>query len=309
MRVLVAGATGAVGRPLVRRLRAAGHDVVGLCRTAESEARLAADGYESVRCDLADREATRAAVARAEPEVVVDQVTGLPSSFGSTRWSMASFYDRYVELAEGGRRELHRAAVEAGARRYVLQSVAFVYDPGGDGPRTEEAAVLRDPPSPWDRVLPALFELERQVLEGAPSGVVLRYGFFYGPGTNYAPGGRFFEDVRRGRYPLVGEARGQFSFIHVEDAAAAAVSAVERGTRVYNVVDDEPAPLADWLPHYARAIGAKPPRRVPRRLASLVAGPLVTYWATEQPPVSNRRAVRELGRELTRPSWRQGLAE
>jgi nucleoside-diphosphate-sugar epimerase len=155
-----------------------------------------------------------------------------------------------------------------------------------------------------------LRELERAVLtHTSTAGTVLRYGYFYGPGTNYGADGGFHEAVRRRRFPLVGKGQGVFSFIHVEDAAAATLAALERGPGVFNVTDDEPVASAVWLPEYARIIGAKPPPRVPAWLARLVAGPLAVYWATAQPPVSNAKAKAELAWTLRYPSWRQGFAD
>jgi 2-alkyl-3-oxoalkanoate reductase len=310
MRVVVAGATGVIGSVLARQLGEQGHDVAGICRSESGARRLSDAGIEPLRLDLADTPRLRDALRRAQPEAVVDQVTGLPDAIGSSRRAFNRFYERYDALAEGARRELHAAAAEAGARRYIVQSVAFGYEPGDPQPRTETAPLYEDPPKPWDRTLPALRALERAVLtHPSAAGTVLRYGYFYGPGTNYAEGGGFHEEVRRRRFPLVGKGEGFFSFVHVEDAAAATVAALDAGPSVFNVTDDEPAAAATWLPEYARIIGAKRPRRVPAWLARLVVGPLPSYWATAQPPVSNAKARAELDWTPRYPSWRQGFAE
>jgi nucleoside-diphosphate-sugar epimerase len=204
---------------------------------------------------------------------------------------------------------LFDAALAAGASRYVMQSIAFTYAPDSPALRTENDPVFADAPPPWKTVLPPLFELERRVT-GTPQidGVVLRYGYFYGPGTIYAPGAQIHEDVRRRRFPIAGSGCGMWSFVHVEDAASAATAAVERGDPgIYNVVDDEPSPLKVWLPVYAELIGAKPPLHVPAPLVAAVAGPLIVHWATSQPGVSNEKAKRELAWRPRHPTWREGF--
>jgi nucleoside-diphosphate-sugar epimerase len=193
----------------------------------------------------------------------------------------------------------------------VAQSIAFMYAPAGDRVKDEEGALLTDVAGPFGEGVAAMQAAERQVLEaGGLEGLVLRYGFFYGPGTYYAADGTQAADVRRRRVPLVGDGGGVTSFIHVDDAAAATVAACERGAPgVYNVVDDEPAPFRDWLPFYAEAIGAKPPRRVPGWLARLVAGRFAVGMATAARGASNAKAKRELGWEPRYPSWRRGFRE
>jgi nucleoside-diphosphate-sugar epimerase len=210
-----------------------------------------------------------------------------------------------------GTANLVSAALAAGARRIVAQSIAFAYEPVGGPIKNEDDPLFIDAPPPWSRSVRAVSELERLVTatEGI-EGVALRYGFFYGPGSSYASDGSLAREARRRRLPIVGAGRGVFSFIHVDDAAAATVAAVRRGSpTVYNVVDDDPAPQRDWVPRYAEALGAKRPFRVPKWLARLVAGQYVVMLATELRGASNERAKRELGWNPRYPSWRQGFAD
>jgi nucleoside-diphosphate-sugar epimerase len=193
----------------------------------------------------------------------------------------------------------------------VAQSIAFAYRPDGGPVKSEDDPLLDDAPLPFASGVKALHELDELVLgaEGL-EGLVLRYGFFYGPGTHYGADGTITQDVRRRRMPVVGGGTGVFSFIHVDDAADATVAAVERGEPgIYNVVDDEPAPLREWVPALAKAVGAKPPRRVPAWLARLVAGRQATDFALELRGASNEKAKRELGWQPAHPSWRTGFAE
>jgi nucleoside-diphosphate-sugar epimerase len=192
----------------------------------------------------------------------------------------------------------------------ITQSIAFLYAPEGERVKDEEARAFEDAPQPFGTAVAATLEGERLFLESGMEGVVLRYGWFYGPATYYAYDGNIVDDVRRRRFPIVGQGTGVFSYVHVEDAAAATVAAVEGGEPgVYNVVDDDPAPMRDWLPYYAHTIGAKRPFRVPAWLARRVAGAFTTSMATELRGASNAKAKRELGWEPTYPSWRQGFRE
>ncbi|TML26226.1 MAG: NAD(P)-dependent oxidoreductase [Actinobacteria bacterium] len=204
-----------------------------------------------------------------------------------------------------GTRVLLDAAQAAGARRFVAQSLAFVYAPDGEWVKDEEAPLASAP----EGVVVSVRALEQAVLEApALEGIVLRYGQFYGPGTWYATDGSIAERVRRRRFPIVGRGEGRFSFIHVEDAAAATVAAIERGRPgVYNVCDDDPAPLREWLPVYAAALGAKPPRRVPALLARMVAGATAAQAATAMRGAANGKAREELAWSPRYPSWREGF--
>ena len=309
MRLFLAGATGVIGRRLLPRLIAAGHEVTAMTRREERAADLRAVGAAPVVCDVFDAGALRAAVAAAQPEVVVHELTDLPPALDPRKMEkQVAGNDR---IRTEGTRNLVAASVAAGARRMVAQSIAFAYAPTGDGLKREEDDLWDEAPWPWSRSVEALHELEEAVTqtEGI-SGLVLRYGFFYGPGSSYGSGGFWDREVRRRRSPVVGKGSGTFSFIHVDDAADATVAAVERGAPgIYNIVDDDPAPMRDWLPAYAEAIGAKPPRRVPRFLARLLAGEWAVGMATDLRGASNARAKEELGWAPRYASWRQGFRE
>ena len=308
MRVFVAGASGAIGRRLVPKLLEAGHEVTGMTRSEERAERLREAGAKTVVADVFDEDRVRSAMEEASPEAVVHQLTSLPDRLD---FRDSSIYDATNRVRSEGTRILIESARVAGARRMVAQSIAFVYAPQGDWVKDEDAPVLEDAPGAFGDGARVVSEMERAVV-GADGleGLVLRYGFFYGPGTYYASDGSSAEDVRRRRQPIVGKGTGTFSFIHVDDAADATVAAVERGAPgVYNVVDDEPAALSEWLPVYAEAIGAKKPMRVPLWLAKLVAGKGVALFATQLRGASNAKAKRELGWEPRHPSWRQGFRE
>jgi nucleoside-diphosphate-sugar epimerase len=309
MRVLVAGATGAIGRPLVARLRGAGHQVVGMTRRAERAADLERQGATAVVCDVLDRPRLMAAVEGCRPDAVLHQLTAIPKRIDPRQVDQALAATN--RLRGEGTHNLLDAARAAGARRFLAQSVAFAYAPGGAGLRREEDPLFAEPPAKFRAALAAVRELETATLAAADlGGIVLRYGYFYGPGTVYARDGSFAEDVLRRRVPLVGDGAGVFSFVHVEDAAAATVAALERGQPgVYNVVDDEPAAARDWLPFYAGLLGAKPPMRVPRLVARLLAGAYVVHVMCAQPGASNTLARARLGFKPTRPTWRDGFRE
>jgi nucleoside-diphosphate-sugar epimerase len=292
MRVFVAGASGVIGRPLVAQLVAAGHEVTGMTRSRPQAVEEA--GATAVLCDALDAAALRDAVAAAEPEVVVHQLTALPPRFDPRRQHL---YDATNRVRTEGTRNL---LASAPGRRVVCQSIAFAYRPHRE-PRVldEDAPLFTSAPPPFGAATRAVAEMERMVLEA--DGLVLRYGWFYGPGTYYGEGGSTAKDVRRRLFPVIGEGSGLFSFVHVDDAAAATVAAVERGAPgIYNVVDDEPAPMREWLPLYASAIGARPPLRVPLWLARLAAGKAVSAMSTTLPGASNARAKAELGWQ---PRW------
>ena len=307
MRVFVAGASGAVGRPLVRQLLAAGHEVTGMTRREEHAAELRAAGAECVVCDVFDPQALAEAVTAAAPEVVVHELTSLPKRLDLRD---ARVYEANNRIRDEGTRNLVAAAQAAGARRLVAQSIGFIYAPVGGWVKKEDDPIL-EVGGGFGSAVRAAMSLERQVLgaEGL-EGLVLRYGFFYGPGTAYAPDGSQADEVRRRRFPIVGSGEAVFSFIHVDDAAAATVAAAERGDPgVYNVTDDEPAQLRDWLPAFAAAVGAKRPLRVPKLIARIAAGGEVVAFATTMRGASNAKAKRELGWQPRYPSWRQGFSE
>jgi nucleoside-diphosphate-sugar epimerase len=306
--VFVAGASGAIGRPLVRQLVAGGHQVTGMSRDRRRAGEIEAAGADGVVCDVFDTEGLGAVLGAARPEVVVNQLTALPTRFD---FRDQGLYEATNRVRTEGTRNLIAAARAAGARRMVAQSIAFVYRPVGDWVKDEEAPVMEEAPGSFGDALAAVHDLERQVLgaEGL-EGLVLRYGFFYGPNTAYAADSYYAGEARRRRMPVVGKGEGMFSFIHVDDAATATAAACERGAPgIYNVVDDEPARMRDWMPAYAQAAGAPKPFRVPRLLARLLAGSAAASLATETRGASNSKAKRELGWQPLHSSWRQGFSK
>jgi nucleoside-diphosphate-sugar epimerase len=307
MKVFVAGASGAIGRPLVPQLVAAGHEVTGTTRREERAEKIRAAGGRAVVCDVFDLPALEAAVREAEPEVVVNQLTSLPKDFNPRKID----YAPTNRVREEGGGNLMRAALAVGARRYVTQSIAFLYAPEGGWVKDEEARPYDDAPPPFDEGERAMIAHEREVLgtEGI-EGLVLRYGQFYGPGTYYDRGGSIEKQVSKRMVPVMGPGTGMASFIHVDDAAGATVAALDHGAPgIYNVTDDEPAPAKEWLPVYAEVLGAKAPRRVPTWLARLVGGRMAIEFGVNLRGASNAKAKRELGWRPSRPSWRQGFRD
>jgi nucleoside-diphosphate-sugar epimerase len=307
MKVLVAGATGAIGRPLIAQLLAAGHQVVGLTRRQERADALRAAGADAVLCDVLDARAARQAVLDARPDAIIDELTSLPRDYDVRR--LSKLYAENDRVRRLGTAALVEAAREAGVRRYVVQSIAFLYAPEGDWVKREDARVWLDAPPPFAESIRVLADNERTVTQSpAFEGLALRYGFFYGPGTYYASDGSITAQVRERRFPIVGRGDGMTSYVHVHDAAAATVAALERGAPgVYNVVDDEPARLRDWLPVFADAIGARSPLRVPRWVARLAAGRFATAIAGDLRGADNAKARAELGWQPSIPSWREGF--
>jgi nucleoside-diphosphate-sugar epimerase len=298
-----------IGRPLIKRLLEAGHEVIGTTRLPERGEALRARGVDPVVVDARDTEALRAAVIEAAPEVVINQLTNLPDKIDPRRAEEALGPTNELRGTVGP--ALAGAAVEAGARRLIVQSVCFFYASTGKRAHGEEDPLPDLPPdAPVGQGLVALQSLERSALETPQlEGVVLRYGYFYGSEVGMVAGGFDRDDVRRRRAPIVGKGTGIFSFVHVDDAVAATIAALDRGAGIYNICDDEPAPQAEWLPAYAEALGAKPPRRVPVWLAKLVAGRRAVGMAIALEGASNEKAKRELGWQPTYSSWRQGFRE
>jgi nucleoside-diphosphate-sugar epimerase len=309
VKVFLAGATGVIGRPLATRLLEAGHEVVGTTRSTERAGELTELGVRPVVLDARDLDALKAAVIEAAPEVVINQLTNLPNKINYRK--PAETFGATNELRGTVGPALAAAAAEAGARRLISQSVCFLYASTGKRAHDEDDPLLELPPeNPASRGMLAIQSLERATVETpALEGVVLRYGYFYGPWVRSVPGGFELDELRRRRYPIVGQGTGIFSLIHVEDAAAATMAALERGSGIYNVCDDEPATQSEWLPAYADAIGAKPPRRVPLWLAGLIAGKQAVRLATRLEGASNEKAKRDFGWQPRYPSWRQGFRE
>jgi 2-alkyl-3-oxoalkanoate reductase len=309
MRILLAGASGVVGRLLTPRLVRDGHEVVGMTRTPAKAEAIREWGAEPAVCDVLDRERTHEVVTKARPEVVIQHLTDLPLDLNPRNLKKA--YEANDRLRLDGVPNLVAAAEATGARRYIAQNVCFTYAPVGDRIKDEDAPLMTNAPPPFDRSARAYVSMEERIL-GAKGmdGLVLRFGFWYGPGTTYAHDGYTAGEVRKRRFPIVGKGTGVFPFIHIDDVVEATILAMERGAPgAYNVTDDDPAEMREWLPAYAEALGAKPPRRVPKWLARLAAGRFTTLMATELRGASNAKAKRELGFEPRWPSWRQGFRE
>ena len=306
MRVFLAGATGAIGKQLVPRLVEAGHEVHGMTRSESKQAMLHELGAVPVVADALDPDQVAEAVGMARPDVIVHQLTAI----GAVD---LRHFDRDFALTNRLRTEgtdhLLSAGQAIGVRRFVAQGVGGygAYARTGGPVKTEEDPLDPTPARGMRETLAAIRHLEEAVLGARwTEGIVLRYGVFYGPGTSLAPGEEQFELVRRRKFPLVGDGGGVWSFIHVADAAEATVAAVERGSRgVYNVVDDDPAPVAKWLPALAQELGAKRPMRVPRFIGRLFAGEAGVVMMTELRGASNAKAKRELAWHPAHPSWRQ----
>ena len=309
MRIFIAGATGVIGKRLVPLLRANGHEVVGTTRSPGKVDDLRALGAEPRVLDVLDAVAVGKAVSEARPDVVVHQATAL-SDLGSLRNLDEAFADTN-RLRTEGTDNLLAAAQAAGAEKFVPQSFAsWPYAKEGSLVKDEEAPLDPSPPANAEQSMAAIRHLEKAVAGAeALAGIVLRYGGFYGPGTSLFEGGEHVAAIRKRAFPLVGSSAGMWSFVHIDDAAAATLAAIERGGRgIYNVVDDEPAPASEWLPYLAERLGAKQPRHVPEWLGRLVAGEQVVSMMTEARGASNAKAKRELGWTLVHPTWREGFA-
>jgi 2-alkyl-3-oxoalkanoate reductase len=305
MRVLVIGATGAIGRQLVPRLTAAGHEVIASSRMRP------ATPFEGARfcpLDLLDDSAVRQLVADIEPHAIVHQATALTGLGNNLRRFDAGFTLTNRLRTEGTASLLRAATALDPLPRLVVQSFCgWPWAPTGGLVKSETDPLDPNPPKAFRRTFRALVEME-QMVTAYPNGVVLRYGGFYGPGASLSAGGAQLEALRTGKFPLVGDAGGVWSFVHVGDAADAAVLALERGSGTYNIVDDDPAPVSEWLPVLARLAGGRPPRRIPVWLARLAGGPGLVHLMTTTRGSSNRKARAELGWQPAHPSWREGFA-
>lgn len=308
MKVFVAGASGAMGRELVPRLLAAGHEVHAMTRTDSKQAMLRQLGATPVVADALDAEQVAAAVAAAEPDVVVHQLTAIGPM------DLRNFDRAFAQtnrLRTEGTDHLLSAAQAVGVKRFVAQSFFAGYDRTGAMVKSEDDGFGGTPPAGMEQTVAAIKHVEDAVAAATwTEGLVLRYGGFYGPHTSLGPDGEQTVAVRRRRMPLVGAGQGVWSFIHIADAADATVAAVERGgPGVYNVVDDEPATVATWLPHLADVLAAKRPMRVPVWLARMIAGETGVVMLTELRGASNAKAKRELGWTPAHASWRDGFRE
>jgi nucleoside-diphosphate-sugar epimerase len=308
MRVFVAGATGAIGRQLVPRLVAAGHEVHGMTRSESKQAMLSELGAVPLVADALDPDQVAEAVATARPDVIVHQLTAIPEAVDMRHPDRA--FELTNRLRTEGTDHLLSAGQAVGVRCFVAQSNIAAYARTGATVKSEEDPVDVSPAGVMHANGAAIDHLEEAVLGATwTEGIVLRYGWFYGPGTSMAPGKESYELVRKRKFPLVGDGGGVWSFIHVADAAEATVAAVEHGGRgIYNVVDDDPAAVAEWLPALAEQLGAKKPMRVPRFIGRLFAGEFGVVLMTELRGASNAKAKRELAWRPAHPSWRQGFA-
>jgi 2-alkyl-3-oxoalkanoate reductase len=300
MRVFVVGASGAIGTRLVPQLIDRGHEVIGTSRSPESAKRVRALGAKPVLLDLLDAGAVRKAVLAAEPEAVIHEATALADLSDFKHFDRT--FDQTSRLRTEGTDALLAAAGEAGVRRFVAQSYASArYVREGGHVKSEDDALDAAPPPNAREAFAAMRHNDEAVTEAG--GIALRYGTFYGASND-----GLVEPVRKRQFPIIGDGGGVTSFIHLDDAAAATVLALEQGRAgIYNIVDDEPAPAREWLPVLAEVLGAKPPRRVPRWVARLLAGEAVVMMGTESRGASNAKAKRELGWELRYPSWRDGF--
>ena len=311
MKVLVAGATGALGKQLVPRLVARGHEVVGTTRSESKRQAIFELGATPAVADALDAEQVARVVAEAEPEVIVHELTALSGDF-----DLRHFERTFAEtnrLRTEATDHLLAAGRAVGVKRFVAQSYAGWPAERTGGPvKNEDDPLDHTPPESVRSTLEAILYLESAVIgAGWTEGVVLRYGGFYGPGTSLGPdGGQMTEAVRQRKFPVVGNGAGVWSFIHIEDAADATVAAIEHGRRgIYNIVDDEPAPVREWLPAAAATFGGRKPMRVPRWLGRIVAGEAAVVMMDEVRGASNAKAKRELGWKPRYTSWRQGFAD
>ncbi|MEP6715688.1 MAG: NAD(P)-dependent oxidoreductase [Terriglobia bacterium] len=307
MRVFVAGATGAIGRRLVPMLVADGHSVTGMTRSPGKCADLEKSGAAAVVADALDAHAVADAVRRAQPEVIIHELTAIPAAFDIRK--LEQQFHLTSLLRTEGTDNLLAAARASGVRRFIAQSYAGWYARTGGAVKAESDPLDTNPPAAVRETLHAIGHLEAAVQNTAGmDGIVLRYGSLYGPGNGLSEGGPTVEQVRRRKFPVVGAGTGVWSFIHVDDAARATLLAVTRGAAgVYNIVDDDPAPVSQWLPALAEIVGGKPPLRLPAWLARFAVGETGVLMMTQARGASNRKAKTELNWQLVWPSWRQGF--
>jgi nucleoside-diphosphate-sugar epimerase len=305
MRVLVAGATGVIGRQLIPLLTAVGHTVIALAHSERRVGAIRGMGSEVVLADALDRPALDRAVRRAAPDAIVHILTAIPAELNPKR--LAQDFALTNRLRTAGTRNLLEAAQAVGATRIITEGVAYAYDPAGAGLAAEDAPFWRQPPAQFAPVLAALRELEARTT--AAGGLVLRLGHLYGPGSIYATDGSFIRQVRAGKVPLVGGGTATFSFTHAHDAATAIVAALDKGQAgALNIVDDDPAPMHRWLPILAGQLGAPKPKAAPPVLARLAVGGWGVAYMTQLRGADNARAKSALDWRPRHASWRTGFA-
>jgi nucleoside-diphosphate-sugar epimerase len=306
VKVFLAGGSGVIGRRLVPQLVAAGHQVAATTRSDAKAAMLQSLGAIPVVVDALDSPALRRAVIDFRPDAVMNQLTDLPQRYNPRR--LGPYYERTSRLRVESTGTLLAAAREAGARRFIYQSIAFMYATAGPAVLAEDAPLALDAPEPFGAIVRATAEGEKLALSaGGITGVALRYGQLYGPGTYFGQDGDFARQARQRMLPIVGEGRGVFSFVHVDDACSAAVVALERGGGAYNIVDDDPALTREWIPAFCSELGAPKPMHVPGTLVALMAGSFAAATLQEGRGASNAKAKRELGWSPRHPSWRGGF--
>jgi nucleoside-diphosphate-sugar epimerase len=307
MKVFVAGATGVIGRAFVPMLIEAGHEVAAMSRSEEGCERLRKLGVTAHVCDVFDEARLEAVLGETRPDAVINQLTSIPEEMNPRH--IAREMAPTNKLRSQGTRALLRAAKATGVKRFISQSIAFAYEPGGGAPASEDTRLYINAPKAYSSVIAAVHECEDATLhtEGI-AGVVLRYGYLYGPGTIYARDGSFARAVAKRGVPIVGRGTGVLSYVHVDDAATATLKALESDvTGVFNIVDDEPVPVSEWLPVFAELLGAKPPYRAPAFIARLIGGPYLIYMTVEQTGASNAHAKEALDWQPKYASWREGF--
>ena len=302
MNIFIAGGTGAIGRVLVPLLVKAGHKVVALTRSADRASQLEQMGAVPVVGDVYDESRLARLVAESQAEVAIHQLTAFGTKDGDP-------YAETIRVRIDGTRSLISAARAAGARRFIAQSISFVCSPRGSGLTDEETPLYLDAPPAVRALVEAVASLERQTLGASGmSGTVLRYGWFYGPGTSYDPEGTIPTAIRNGTYPIVGAGAGTYSFVNLQDAAAATVKVLaQESSGIYNIVDDTPVRLSEWLPVAARLLDAPAPERMDEAQARQKLGGMRVYYMNEQRGASNAKAKRDFNWQPAFPSWRAGF--
>lgn len=305
MRVLVAGATGVIGKQLVPLLTSAGHEVIAVSRSGNRTRGAEEGGVKTVVADILDRSAISEVVRQQSPEAIVHIATAIPQEINPK--TLASDFETTNRLRTEGTRNLIDAGAAVGVKRFIAEGLAYAYDPSGTGPATEDVPLWPTPPKQFAPVLAALQELE--ALTRQANGLVLRFGHLYGPGSIYAPDGSFVRQVQAGKVPLVGGGTATFSFTHAYDAATAIVAAVEgHAVGALNIVDDEPAQMKVWLPEFAKILGARKPKSAPAAIAKWIVGDWGVAYMTKLRGAANINAKRSMDWQPTYRSWRTGFA-
>jgi nucleoside-diphosphate-sugar epimerase len=307
MKIFLAGATGAIGSRLLPTLVEARHQVIGTTRKAAKADAIRSTGAEAVVLDALNRDMVMQAIQTARPDVVVHELTAIPAHLNMRKFDRE--FTMTNRLRTEGTDNLLAAARAIGVRRFIAQSYSpLIYSRVGGPVKKEDDPLDPNPPAELRHTFQAIRHLESAVLGSGLDGIVLRYVWFYGPGTGVGEGGSVLEDVRKRRFPVVGNGAGVWSFVHIDDAGQATLAAIERGSPgAYNIVDDDPAPVSDWLPALAAAIGAKPPWHVPTWVGKLAVGEHGVMMMTEIRGASNAKARGELGWKPIWPSWREGF--